>query len=87
MDERSKGCAEVVERILVGGAYKSTKYVYGENLTNKATRKRYKGRQNNNHFDIIITIGKPNYEEREALKKAKKEGIVLTFKTKYPVKK
>ena len=85
MDERSKGCAEVVDRILVGGAYKATKFVYGENLTIKATRKRYNGKiLKRGSIDIILTIGKPNYEEREALKKAKKENVVLTYKVKMP---
>ena len=85
MDERSTGCAEVVERILVGGAYKATKFVYGENLTIKATRKRYKGKYSrSNAIDIVLTIGKPNFEEREALKKAKKEKVVLTYRVKMP---
>lgn len=88
MDKRSIACAEVVDRILVDGAYKSTKFVYEEDLTVKATRKRYnskilKGRS----IDIVLTIGKPNYEERQALKKAKQDNITLTFRTKFPKQK
>ena len=85
MDKRSIACAELVERILVDGAYKSTKFIYGENLTVKATRKRYDGKiLKSQSVEIVLTIGKPNYEEREALKKAKKDNITLTFRSKFP---
>jgi hypothetical protein len=85
MDKRSTACAELVERLIVDGAYKSTKFIYGENLTVKATRKRYNKKiLKNGSIEIIITIGKPNYEEREALKKAKKENTILTFRSKFP---
>jgi hypothetical protein len=90
MDYRSKVFAELAERILVGGAYKSTWFAYkNDNLTIKATRKRFGGKINKDEkrTEIMFTIGKPNYEEREAIKKAKKEGIVLTFRTKHPIKK
>ncbi len=72
MDERSKACAELVECILVGGSYKSTKYL-NEKLTVKATRKRYGGKilKRMKTVDIILTIGKPNYEEREFIKRWK----------------
>lgn len=85
MDERSYACAELVERILVGGYYKSVKFI-NDKLTVKATRKRYKGKvkQNEKQTQILLTIGPPNYEERDALKKAKKEGLVLTFRSKFP---
>jgi len=87
MDERSKACAEMVEEILVGGAYKATKYL-GDKLTVKATRRRYKGKiRKSDNADIVLTIGKPNYEEREKIKRAKKAGqgpIEMTIK--YPPK-
>jgi len=85
MDERSKACAEMVEEIIVGGAYKATKYL-SDKLTVKATRKLYKGKPGKT-FDIVLTIGKPNYEERERIKRAKKlnQGPVeMTIK--YPPK-
>jgi hypothetical protein len=66
--------AELAECILVDGAYKATKYL-SPTLTIKATRKRYKGKILKGHaIDIVFTVGKPNYEEREFIKKAKKAG-------------
>ena len=71
MDERSKAAAEVIEEILIGGAYKATKYL-SDRLTVKATRRKYKGKpQKGESADIVLTIGKPNYEEREKIKQAK----------------
>jgi hypothetical protein len=86
MDERSKACALVVEEILVGGAYKATKYL-SDKLTVKATRKRYDGKFHKKVSDIVLTIGPPNSEEREKIKRAKKAGqgpIEMTIK--YPPK-
>ena len=87
MDERSKACTEMVEEIIIGGAYKATKYL-SDKLTVKATRKRYKGKlRKGENVDIVLTIGKPNYEEREKIKRAKKakQGrIEMTVK--YPPK-
>ena len=89
MDERSKACAEMVEEILIGGAYKATKYL-SDKLTVKATRKRYKGKlRKGGNVDIVLTIGKPNYLEREFIKKAKKAGEPFPIKkvqVKYPLK-
>src|SRR5665647_1789010 len=88
--ERSEACAEVVEEILIGGAYKATKYL-SDKLTIKATRKRYKGKFSRitQAIDIVLTIGKPNYEEREQIKLAKKAvkgqpGWALPMMVKYP---
>ena len=87
MDARSTACAEIVEEILIGGAYKATKYL-SDKLTVKATRRRYKGKiRKGESADIVLTIGKPNYEEREKIKRAKKAGqgpIEMTVK--YPPK-
>jgi hypothetical protein len=88
MDERSIACVELMEEILHGGAYKATKFL-GTDLTIKATRKRYDGKILRQHaIDVVFTIGKPNYEERAQIKRAKKAGqgpIEMTMK--YPPKK
>jgi hypothetical protein len=80
MDERSKVFAELADCILVDGAYKATKYL-SEKLTIKATRKRYKaykGKILKGHaIDIVFTVGKPNYEEREVIKRHKKMGMAF----------
>ena len=88
MDERSMACAEMVEEILVNGAYKATKYL-SDKLTVKATRKRYKGKSlKGDNIDIVLTVGKPNYEEQEKIKRAKKlnQGPV-EMTAKYPPQK
>ncbi len=81
----------LAETILEGGAYKATVFV-GPNETIKATRKRY-GKNKDLHKRakqtiIVFTCGKPNYEERAFLKKAKKEGRPFPIVTaRYPEKK
>jgi hypothetical protein len=79
MDERSKVFSELAECILVGGAYKATKYL-NDKLTIKATRKRYRGGVVHKAIDIVFTVGKPNYEEREFIQRAKKAGEPFPIK-------
>lgn len=87
MDERVAVFSELAGRILVSGAYKATKYL-NEKLTIKATRKRYNGKVlQGKAVDIVFTVGKPNYEEREMIKKFKKSGLAFPIKNiyeKYP---
>ena len=72
--------SELARDILVGGAYKVTKYL-NDTLTIKATRKRYKEKILRGHaIDIVFTVGKPNYEEREVIKQHKKAGMNVTNK-------
>jgi hypothetical protein len=73
MDERSEVFSELAEEILVNGAYKVTKFLNSK-LTIKATRKRYGGRVHykEKQVQILFTLGAPNYEERDMLKRAKK---------------
>lgn len=67
---------EVVEAILQG-AVKATKYVAPNSIV-RAVRKTYKvnnRRPDNRHnVEIHLTIGKPNYQEREFIKDCKKAG-------------
>jgi len=75
----------VLAKCIYDGAYKATKYI-SENETLKATRKLFKdnGRRIDKRLravEIIFTIGKPNYEEREFIKKCKLAG------ERFPVKK
>lgn len=75
MDERSKVFSTLAECILSGGAYKAVKYI-NEKMTVKATRKRFKGKilKNERRIEIMFTVGQPNYEERDFIKKCKKTG-------------
>lgn len=86
MDERSKVFSDMAESILVGGAYKVTKFL-GPKLTVKATRKRYKIKHRETQIQIMFTVGRPNYEEREQIKRAKKAGETLDTLSKFPSKK
>lgn len=72
----SSYCAEVCDPILKGEAYKVTKII-DDHLTMKATRKRFSGkiRKNDKLCEIVLTTGRPNYQEREYIKKHKKAGI------------
>jgi hypothetical protein len=89
-DSRVEATREVVKVIILEGAYKATKYL-SDKLTVKATRKRFKGKFLKKAIDITLTIGPPNYEERENIKRAKKEakgqpGWALPMAIKYPAK-
>jgi len=80
MDDNSKAFGVLAEHIIFDGAYKATKY-FNEKLTLKATRKRYKGKiLKGQGYDIVFTLGKPNYEEREFIKRAKKAGETFPIK-------
>lgn len=81
---------QLAECILEGGAYKATKY-YGDRLIVKATLrkdKHFKGTHTKWPFvTILFTVGKPNYEEREFIKKCFAAGEPLPVKKiqlKYP---
>lgn len=89
-DERVEAIRQVAKEILVCGAYKATKYL-SDKLTVKATRKRFKGKFHKKVVDITLTIGPPNYEEREKIKQAKKAakgqaGWAVPMAVKYPPK-
>ncbi len=89
LDVRIRAIAAVVYEILIKDAYKATQYIDGNKMTVKATRKLYKGKwKKSDTVDIVLTIGKPNYEEREQIKRAKKLNkgpVEMTIK--YPPKK
>lgn len=95
LDVRIRAAVDVLYEILIKDAYKATVYIDKDtitsrkNITVKGTRKLYKGGwKKQDTMDIVLTIGKPNYEEREKIKRAKKMGqgpIEMTIK--YPPKK
>ncbi len=73
------GAAEaVISALLVTSMRKATKFL-GPNLTVKATRQgKFDRRCRQQTF--ILTIGKPNYAEREFIKKCRKAGEPLPVK-------
>lgn len=65
---------ELTDALLTTGAYKATKYLTAKEVA-KATRRRYGGKvAKRGPLEILFTMGKPNYEEREFIKKCKKAG-------------
>jgi hypothetical protein len=71
---------DVVEIILGGGAIQATKY-FSDILIVRARRRLFGGKITKGNVEIVLTIGKPNYAEREFIKLCKKA------KEPFPVKK
>jgi len=68
--------AALTEIVLEGGAKRATKYI-SEKLTVKATVRS----KSKLHTELVFTIGRPNYAEREFIKACKRAG------ESFPVKK
>lgn len=63
---------ETVELLLVTNSWKATKYV-SPKLTLRVTRRRYlRGDSFANDVELVVNFGRPNYKEREFIKKLKK---------------
>jgi len=71
--------SDLSEIIIEGGARKATKY-FSDKLIVRAVRRTYGGKITKGNAEITLTIGKPNYKEREFIKLAKKAG------EKFPIK-
>ena len=75
----------LIEILLTAEARKATKYL-SETFVIRASRRMFKAykngfSKNDKIVEIVLTIGNPNYEEREFIKKCKKVG------EKFPIKK
>lgn len=67
-----------------GKAHKATRFM-GNNRTIVATRRFYRGRPGKRQIEVLITDGRPNYENRQRIKKARKAGgLMPTFVLEYP---
>ncbi len=66
-----KAISQVIETILEGGAIQATKY-FSETLIVRARRRTYGGKVVKGNTEILLTIGKPNYQEREFIKTCKR---------------
>lgn len=69
--QRRKYVGDVTECVFYGGCNKATKYV-SPSETIKATLRGKRDRSK--HIEILLSLGPPNYLEREFIKKAKKVG-------------
>lgn len=71
----------LLELLLIeSGAVRATKYL-SENQIVRAVRRTYGGKIVKGNTEVLITIGKPNFQEREFIKILKKS------KEPFPVKK
>lgn len=87
MIEEQNVLNKLVEAILDDGAKKAIKF-FNEKYVIKATRQGEIDKRSS-RITILLTLGKPNFEEREFIKKCKKAGepfpvkkIQLKFKEK-----
>lgn len=64
--------------VLVGGWRRATVYV-APDLVVKATR-RHRPRKNSGSIEMVVTVGVPNYAEREFIKQAKRAGEPFPIK-------
>jgi len=70
----------LVEIMLRANAKRATKF-FSETQIVRATRKLFNGKiYRRGNIEIHITIGRPNYQEREFIKKCKKAGEVFPVK-------
>jgi len=68
--------AKVVAAVVDYNAYKAAIYL-NDKLVVRVSRRLYKKRlphQNSKTEELLVVIGKPNYEQREFIKKCKKAG-------------
>lgn len=82
--------SDLAEVLLLVGAWKVTKY-YTDKDVATATRRCYQRKidKRDNRVEILFKIGRPNFEEREFIKKCKKSGEpfpVKKIQIKYPPK-
>ena len=70
----------VIECLMTANASRATKYLDEKNIV-RVSRKVFNGKFSKGNVEIILTIGKPNFAEREFIKKCKKVG------ESFPVKK
>lgn len=64
---------EVVTTLIYNKAVKATKFI-NEKLIVRAVRKTFDKKIQPGNIEVILTIGKPNYVERDFIEKCKKAG-------------
>lgn len=62
---------KVIKTLLDMGAVKATAFISEKEVV-RAKRKTFNGKIERGNIEISLTIGKPNYAEREFIKKCKK---------------
>lgn len=70
----SKHVEQVVRVLLESGSYRATRYV-SEKLVVTACRRIFRGKILRGNVDIVLTIGRPNYAQRQFVKDCKQAGV------------
>ena len=81
--------SKLAKFLMITGAWKVTKY-YSDKEIARATRKLYRKKIQREPIEILFTFGRPNFDEREFIKKCKKASEpfpVKKIQIKYPPKK
>lgn len=85
MEQEIKVISSIVDCLIKNKAFVATKYI-SSSLIVRATRKLSKKRIAKGNIEIVLTIGKPNYQERDLIKGFKKDkeefpikGIIIKF--------
>ena len=76
MDQKIKNAvAKIVEGVVNYNAWKAAIYL-SDTLVVRVSQKIYRGRlpAKNQSVELILVIGRPNYEQREFIKQCKKAG-------------
>lgn len=80
---------KIINLLIETGAAKATKFISKKSII-RASRTIYKGKIVKGNVEIRLTIGKPNFSEREFIKVLKKSGEKFPVKNiilKFPKKK
>jgi len=75
----SRNDLKVVEILLESGARTATKYLSARQIV-RATRRTYRRGGGNGRTEILLTIGAPNYKERDFIKQCRAAGEVFPVK-------
>jgi len=83
-----KAVSEVVASVYGSKSIRRAVKFLSKNLTVRATKKIYRGKARRNDIDIVLSIGAPNYKERQLLKNYKSSiiGLVRTIELRTPKK-
>lgn len=78
----------VILELIANKAHVATKYLGPKDIV-RATRVLCRGRiDNRRNTEVVLTIGRPNYQEREFIKKCKKDSFpIKEIQLKFPPKK
>jgi len=89
MQNQDKELSQALSALIKNEAVSATKYI-SDKIIVRTTRRAYKGKFAKDRLEILFTIGKPNFAEREFIKKLKKAGEpfpVKKIQLKFPNKK